>query len=70
MGIQFRRRVRTAGRLKPQDHRHRRLLIILAALGAGLLALFGLAYSVARLDARNFDNQEQPQPSQRSQFNP
>ncbi len=53
---------RTIGHLKPQNHGHRRLLIILAAVGVGLFALFGLAYSVARLDARNFDRQETPSP--------
>jgi hypothetical protein len=61
---------RTIGTLTPQDHSNRRLVIILALTGVGLVALFGLAYIVARLDVENFDKQETPPTPEQSQHNP
>ncbi len=66
MSFVGKRKHRTIGTLKPQDHSNRRLVQILASVGLGLAALFTLAYVIAWLDG-DYDNQELPQPSNTQQ---
>lgn len=50
-----------------QDHRVKRLLIVLVIVTLGLFALFCTAYVFARLDMRHYDDQERqrtPPPTQ------